>query len=73
MNFCLKEFMRIRNEMKIPKQMQSAIHEMEDIRNLHRYLKSKEHLKELVKKTFNEIVENNNITTHWYETFILKV
>ncbi|WP_155930805.1 hypothetical protein [Methanobrevibacter oralis] len=37
------------------------------------YLKSKEHLKELVKKTFNEIVENNNITTHWYETFILKV
>lgn len=36
MNFCLKEFMRIRNEMKIPKQMQSAIHEMEDIRNLHR-------------------------------------
>ena len=24
------------------------------------YLKSKEHLKELVKKTFNEIVENNN-------------
>ena len=37
------------------------------------YLKSKEHLKELVKKTFNENIEKNNITTHWYETFILKV
>ena len=36
-------------------------------------LKSREHLKELVKKTFNENIEKNNITIHWCETFISKV
>lgn len=41
------------------------------IRN--QYLESKEYLEEIVKKTSNELVENNNITNHWHQTFILKV
>lgn len=36
MDYCLKEFSRIRTEKKIPKRMYGAINEMEDIRNLHR-------------------------------------
>lgn len=42
MNFCLKEFQKIKNERKIPKRLLGAMHEMEDIRNLHRSILKKD-------------------------------